>query len=172
MLATIFSPSIDSATVKQCVGHMLQKMNYSRYRHQLYLADTYPSLARKFVVFEYTHSPFDAAVLQAEYVPGTRVPIHNVLQHPDFRTNMVRLFGDVNFYTRRKYDLSKPMEDRLTNTRQLVVDIVDTMPPLVPVTDMSGLNPTASPSVDYHGMPRLNQTVAAQPSQGGGLWGC
>jgi len=155
---------------------MLQKMDYSKYRHQLYLADTYPNLARKFVVFEYTHSPFDAAVLQAEYVPGTRVPIHNVLQHPDFRSNVVRLFGDVNFYTRRKYDFSKSLAERLTNTRQFVIDILDTMPALVPVVneyaDMPSLVSTASPSVDYHGMPRLNQTVAAQPSQGGGLWGC
>ena len=141
MLAAIFKPSIDNTNVKQCMSHILSKMDYNKYRSTLYLAQRYPGVTRKFVVLEYTQSPSDSTILHAEYVPGTRVSIHNILQHPDFRFSMISTFGNVNFYTRRKQDYSKPLDERLTDTRQLVVEIreevlnpedeFDDMPPLL-----------------------------------------
>jgi hypothetical protein len=143
MLASIFKPSIDNTTVKQCLAHILSKMDYDKYRNALYVVNKYPGVTRKFVVLEYIHSPSESTILQTEYVPGTRAYIHNVIQHPDFRANMISVFGNVVFYTRRKQDFSKPLEDRLTNTRQLVIQLHeeptavlnpedDDMPPLIP----------------------------------------
>lgn len=112
---------------------MLSKMDYDKYRSLLSRVDQNPELTYKFVVFEYTHSPTDAPILQAEYVPGTRALIHDVINNSDFGLNMKRLFGDsICWYTRRKTDLSKPHNDQLTNIRQIVVVIEDDIPPLIP----------------------------------------
>jgi hypothetical protein len=115
-------------------------MDYNKYHNTLRLVDRFPSKSRKFVVFEYTYSPSGSAIHQAEYVPGTTAYIHNVIQHPDFRANMVNLFGNANYYTRRKTDFSKPIGEQLTNIRQLVVVVEDEMPPLIHLNE-TVLNP-------------------------------
>jgi len=134
MLSTIFSPSIENSYVKKFVSHILSKMDYEKYRSLLSRVNQNPELTYKFVVFEYTHSTVDAPILQAEYVPGTRALIHDVINNSDFGLNMKRLFGDsICWYTRRKTDLSKPHDEQLTNIRQIVVVIEDDMPPLIPL---------------------------------------
>jgi hypothetical protein len=193
MLSTIFSPSIENSNVKACVMHMLSKMNYEKYRNLLCRVTENPDSTYKFVVFEYTYSPTDAPILQAEYVPGTRALIHNVIQNPDFAVNMRRLFGNyVTWYTRRKTDNTKPYNEQVTNIRQLVLVVADNVPPLIPSPvlnpedDMPGLIPLApvlNPEdenvplpvtfTNYYNMLGLNRTVSAAEvqsiSQGG--WG-
>jgi len=171
MLTTIFKPSIDNTNVQKCFAHILQNMDYNKYRDVLYSMERYPGISRKFVVFEYIHSPSDATVLQAEYTPGTRVPIHSLVQSPDFRTNIIRLFGDVNYYTRRKQDFSKPIDERLTNTRQLVVEFSPSavsnddyadMPPLISPDNSYVPRPVLSPEDNYSDMPSLDTTPSIQ----------
>ena len=131
----MYNSSIESPNVKRCVAHMLKNMDYATYQRMLIAAEHNPTNEYKFVAMEYTYSPIDAPILHAEFVPGTREFIHNVIYKPDFQTNMARLFGDATYYTRRKTDLSKPPGEQLTNVRQLVVVIKDDMPGLIDVTN-------------------------------------
>lgn len=141
MFATMFKSSNESAIVKQCVGHMLNNMDYNSYVSFLRRADRYPERDHRFVVFEYVQSPLDSAITSSENVPLTRLSIHNVMQNPDFDTNMKRLFGDVTWYTRRKIDYST-IPEQPTNVRQVILLIKkDDMPPLIPISERS-LNQT------------------------------
>jgi hypothetical protein len=126
MLNTMFKPSNESSNVKKLVSHMLNNMDFDKYQKFLQRADRYPEQPHKFVVLEYVESPFDAMVSRSERLPGTRMSIHNIIQNPDFGENMTRLFGNtdrISWYSRRKLDYSKPVEDQLSDTRQVVVFI-------------------------------------------------
>lgn len=151
MLSTIFKPSNENSTVKQLVSHMLSNMNFSKYQKFLQRASSYPQQDHKFVLLEYVESSCDALISRSERLPGTKISIHSLIQNPDFDANMKRLFGEADsWYTRRKIDYSKPVQDQLSDTRQLVLlikqesdDNYSDMPALVsaPVVNNVILNP-------------------------------
>ena len=186
MLNTVFKPSNKNSNVKQLMSHILRNMKFDKYQQFLQRAARYPEQDHKFVVFEYVQSPADAVISHSERLPGTRTSIHSLIQRSDFDQNMVRLFGECAWYTRRKIDYTKSPEDELSNTRQLVLLIkreteddysdmpslnsnpnavlprpvlnpeTDDMPPLLPMNNMPPL--TMIPPYNFIGS-GLNQTM-------------
>jgi len=159
MLNLIFKPSIENSNVKQLVSHMLSKIDFDKYQKFLHNVARYPKQNHKFVVFEYVQSPSDTLITRSERLPGSKMSIHNIIQNPDFDKHMTCLFGKpdrVLWYTRRKMDYTKPLEEQLSDTRQLIVlnkqeldeDYSD-MPSLIPTGNDSyipPLNPTENDS--------------------------
>ena len=141
MLNTMFKPSIDNSNVKQLVSHLLSNMNFDKYQKFLQRAAKCPERDHKFVVLEYVESPYNSLISRSERLPGSRVSIHNLIQHTEFDETMMRLFGKTDrngWYTRRKMDYSKSFEEQPTDTRQVVLIIKqdaeddDEMPGLIP----------------------------------------
>lgn len=156
---------------------MIDTMNFKEYQMFLQISKRYPKRDHRFVVFEYIESPCDSLIKKSQYFPTMTVSVHKAISHPDFADNMHRLFEAsprTTWYTRRKIDYSKPFEEQLSDSRQLVViikreseDEYDDIPPLIPV-NREILNPeddyyvpsSASPlpTYDYTGS-GLNQTI-------------
>jgi hypothetical protein len=140
MLATIYNGTIETSNAKKLLSHMLQNMDFDKYDRFLHRVRNYPDRDHRFVMLEYVESPSSSPISMSERVPGSKLTIHNVIMDPDFGQHMMRLFvnsDNVNWYTRRKLDYTKPFGmDQLTNTRQLVLVVkgeLDEMPPLIPV---------------------------------------
>jgi len=171
MLATIYNSSIESYNAKQLLGHLLQKMDFDKYNSFLWRAKKYPKSDHRFVMFEYVESPSDSLIARSERIPHSKTSIHEVITHPDFQQHMVRLFvnsENVNWYTRRKMDYTKPFGmDQVTDIRQLVLVIygqVDDIPPLIPAEPVTAVfNPEdAMPplvSLGNQSPIALNQTI-------------
>jgi hypothetical protein len=142
MLATIFKPSNESSNVKQLVSYILHNMDMNKYQQFIQKSVNHPTKEHKFVVLEYVESPIQSRIHRSERLPGSSTSIHSIIQNPDFDTNMQRLFVNskkVGWYTRRKYDFSKPDgPEQLSDIRQLIL-LIEEQPPEEDYSDMPPL---------------------------------
>lgn len=117
MLTGIYHPNAVSA----CVGHILSKIDYNKLTYAVENAVLNSDKEHRVVVFEYVHSGIIDSIAQIERVPGTIIPIHDVLSSYECITrldSLLRVPGKTSWYSRRKIDHAI---GELTIKRQLVL---------------------------------------------------
>jgi hypothetical protein len=94
----------------QCMTWMMSKIDYSKLLSRVTYAHLNPEKRTKCVLLEYNHTTRlnskSGIPYIIEYLPGTDVPLHHVIQSPDFIRCVDSVFGNENskvkIYSRQK----------------------------------------------------------------------
>ena len=117
-----------------------------------------PTETLNIVLFDYIHSGVDDHIASFERIPNTTILVNDILNNSEILNDLAMMFKNndethlTQCYTRRKIDYTKPIESRLTNKRQLVLqfqkythlystiryDDDDDMPPLINLPECYG----------------------------------
>ena len=134
--------------MSKCLAYVLDKIDYGKLGKRIALTK-YDLRDQKIVLFEYVHSDMDVPIALEERLPGTSIPIHQLVSDPQFTEIMNSLFSVPNKYTRcyfrRKIDYTTAPPS-LTHTRQFILELrcpsllfpedddeYEGMPPLIPI---------------------------------------
>ena len=111
--------------MSKCLAYVLGKIDYNKLGKRIAWSKN-DLRTQKIVLFEYVHSGIDVSLAQEERLPGTTIPIHQLVSDQQFTDIMNSLFVVPNRYTqcyfRRKIDYNT-VPPALTHVRQFVLEL-------------------------------------------------
>jgi hypothetical protein len=111
--------------MSKCLAYVLGKIDYTKLGKRI-SGSKHDMRTHKIVLFEYVHSGIDISMALEERLPGTTIPIHQLVSDQQFTEIMNSLFAMPNRYTqcyfRRKIDF-ETVPPSLTHVRQFVLEL-------------------------------------------------